>query len=307
MIISESDGRQWLSNWRGVRVGIEASLTQIDSAAQPQSSAPGVDTREYPLGAPVGTPSPLREAFESVARALFDAAEFRRQPWYGSVAFRELARGFADRVQTADRQYANAELQLQAVAEVDGCCAHQEALAAIRGVNDAIGHVVLRIVPDHMAIAHLQQVPAPEVGGLLRRMRQQVSRAAHAVRTPWGTAHPMSPASGSGANVAGGTPPKAPPAPSDSRSRVAAVNDPPIDETALAILMELRDKHPVLVKNVDLEAATNLSKQPVTKVVTELIGKNLVIRPEGKRKGATVTPEGIALVDRIRKSSVNHP
>lgn len=88
---------------------------------------------------------------------------------------------------------------------------------------------------------------------------------------------------------------------------MAAVNDPPIDETALAILMELRDKHPVLVKNVDLEAATNLSEQPVTKVVTELIGKNLVIRPEGKRKGATVTPEGIALVDRIRKSSVNHP
>jgi predicted transcriptional regulator len=51
----------------------------------------------------------------------------------------------------------------------------------------------------------------------------------------------------------------------------------------------------------------NLSKQKVGEVVAELIGKNLVARPKGSRKGATLTQQGIALLDRIRKSSANHP
>ena len=117
--------------------------------------------------------------FESIAHVLFEAAEFRREPWNGAIGFRELGRDLASRIRTAERRYADSELQLQSVAEAEGC-AHREALAAIRRVNDAIGHVILGVVPDHMAVAHVRQVPAPDVAGLLRRMRQQVSRAAHA-------------------------------------------------------------------------------------------------------------------------------
>ena len=62
---------------RAVRVGIDARLAQLDRTAQPGVDADGIDTRNYPLDAPAGTPSPLREAFESIARTLFEAAEFR--------------------------------------------------------------------------------------------------------------------------------------------------------------------------------------------------------------------------------------
>jgi DNA-binding MarR family transcriptional regulator len=285
LVISEADGRHWLANWRAVRVGLDARLAQLDRTVQPGIEADDVDTRDHPLDAPAGTPSPLREAFESVAQALFEAADFRRQPWYGSAAFRDLARGFADRVHSADRAYAIAEIQLQAVTDADGC-AHREALAAIRRVNDAIGHVVLGSVPEHMAAAHLRHVPAPDVAGLLQRMRQQVSRAAHT------TAAARRLGAGSVVTAAGEA------RPTDSS---------PIDEAELTILAELSARHPILLKNVDLEAATRLSKQTVSRLITGLVGKGLVARPKGERKGATVTPEGAALVGRIRKSSADHP
>lgn len=67
------------------------------------------------------------------------------------------------------------------------------------------------------------------------------------------------------------------------------------------------DRRPLLVKNVDIEVAADLSKQKAGEVISELIAKNLAARPKGERKGATLTPEGIALVDRIRKSSADHP
>jgi hypothetical protein len=106
---------------------------------------------------------------------------------------------------------------------------------------------------------------------------------------------------------AGGEPGSQPDRATPAGNQSPARSDPVIDETELAVLGFLRDRHPVTVFNVDIEAAVNLSKQKVGEVVTGLIGKKLVTRPKGKRKGVALTPEGRTLVDRIRKSSADHP
>lgn len=80
-----------------------------------------------------------------------------------------------------------------------------------------------------------------------------------------------------------------------------------VNETELAVLNALYEQRPRLLKNVDVEVAANLSKQTVGEAVVSLLGKNLITRPNGRRKGATLTPAGIALVDRIRNSSADHP
>lgn len=167
---------RWLATWRGVRIGVEARLGHFDPPPDADGSSDGLDTRDDPLDAPAGTPSPLREAFEAVALALFDAAVFRRESPAGGLAFREAARGLTARVHAAERRYAEAELPLQAAAGAHGC-AHRAGLATIRRVHDAVGHVMLGGVPDYLAAAHVRQIPAPDVRGLLRRMREQVSRA----------------------------------------------------------------------------------------------------------------------------------
>lgn len=93
---------------------------------------------------------------------------------------------------------------------------------------------------------------------------------------------------------------------------VVTGNDPvavplTIDEAELAVLNAIYDRMPVLVKNTDIEPAAGLSKQTVGDVIVVLIDKGLVIRPNGERKGATLTPAGVALVERVRKSSTVHP
>lgn len=82
---------------------------------------------------------------------------------------------------------------------------------------------------------------------------------------------------------------------------------PAIDQAELAVLSVLRSKHPLLMKNVDIEAAAELSKQKVGEVVTGLIDKGLAARPAGGRKGVGLTPNGVVLVDRVRNSSADHP
>ncbi len=176
-VISNADTPSWLSNWRAVRVGIDARLEQFDRAAQHVETIDDVDTRDYPLVAPAGTSSPLREAFESIASVLTEAADFRRTLSDPGIEFRERAHSVSAQLRAADQRYAEVELHLQAVADGEGC-AHRQTLSVVRGINDAIGHVMLGVVPEHMAVAHLRQVPTPDVAGLLRRMREQVSRAA---------------------------------------------------------------------------------------------------------------------------------
>src|SRR5262249_2926066 len=137
-----------------------------------------VDTREVPLNAPNGTPSPLREAFEGVAASLFQAAEIRRCPPNVQLLFSEEAHRLSAAFDAGRERYAAAELLLQAVTDNNGNGAHQAALNVVCRVNDACGHVMLGVVPFPRATAHILAVPAFDLAELLRAMRQQTSRAA---------------------------------------------------------------------------------------------------------------------------------
>ena len=82
---------------------------------------------------------------------------------------------------------------------------------------------------------------------------------------------------------------------------------PGLDTAAVAVLMFLGKEHPKLMRNVDIEVATDLSKQTVSNAVAELIDNKLANRPKGDRKGTTLTSEGHALWERWRRSSTDHP
>jgi DNA-binding MarR family transcriptional regulator len=82
---------------------------------------------------------------------------------------------------------------------------------------------------------------------------------------------------------------------------------PGLDAAAFAVLTELGNAYPKLLKNVEIEVAAGLSKQTVTNAVADLIGRNLAARPRGQRKGATATARGLALLERVRNSSADHP
>ena len=68
-----------------------------------------IDTREHPLEAPAGTPSPLQEAFDAVARALFEAAELRRSPPTSPLLLRIAADALVEALSTATKYHARAE------------------------------------------------------------------------------------------------------------------------------------------------------------------------------------------------------
>lgn len=137
-----------------------------------------IDTRAVPLDAPNRTPSPLREAFEAVAHAVFVAAEMHRSPSSSGPLFETEAHNLARELRAARSAYAQAELRLQAVSPATGKCAHQEALNAVNQINDRVGHVMLGIVPLEEAVAYLKKPCGFRPIPLLRAMRRQVSRAA---------------------------------------------------------------------------------------------------------------------------------
>ncbi len=188
----------WEAEWRAILVAVEAQLAAMDPrplACQPPASLQ-VDTSEVSMEAPAATPSPLREAFEAVAQALLMANEVRRFPQNIRSIFVQQANVLAVRWHTASDRYAAAELNLRAVADDDGRCAHHEALNAVRRVNGAVEQVMRGIVQFHRATAHILAVPAFDLAELLWAMRRQTSLAALRMR---GTAAP--PAS---QNVMGG-------------------------------------------------------------------------------------------------------
>ena len=85
----------------------------------------------------------------------------------------------------------------------------------------------------------------------------------------------------------------------DTGAEAAASEGLPIDAQALAVLRALDEVHPRLLKNVEIEAATDLSKQTVGHVVKTLIARGLAERPEGERKGTTRTHAGKELLSRF--------
>jgi len=168
------------SEWRAVRVAVDARLAALDHCTLPCQTATGLqlDSREVSLEAPAGTPAPLRQAYDAVADALFQAAEMRRCPPAAHPMFEDQASALADAYHAARDRYAPAERLLQAVTDDAGHCAHQAALNAACRVNDAAGHVMLGIVPPHRAVVHVQAVPTFDLTALLQAMRRQTSRAA---------------------------------------------------------------------------------------------------------------------------------
>jgi hypothetical protein len=103
---------------------VHALAVRADGSGIPPGQATlQVDAREVPMEAPAGTPSPLREAFDAVAEALFQAAEMRRCPPNGRPLFEDQARALSDARKTARERYGEAELLLQAVTDDNGRCA----------------------------------------------------------------------------------------------------------------------------------------------------------------------------------------
>jgi hypothetical protein len=138
-----------------------------------------VDTREVSLEAPLNTPSPLREAYEAVADAVFQAAELFRCPPADRTPFEEQANALSAACRAGGERYAAAELLLQATTDAAaGYCIFQEALDTARRVNDAAGLIMLNAVPFPQATAHIRAVGSFNPAELLRAMRRQTSRAA---------------------------------------------------------------------------------------------------------------------------------
>jgi hypothetical protein len=74
---------------------------------------------------------------------------------------------------------------------------------------------------------------------------------------------------------------------------------PAFDTETLAVLKALDEAHPRLLKNVEIEAATRLSKTTVGAAVRVLIDRGLAGRPEGERKGVAITLAGKEVLSRI--------
>lgn len=75
--------------------------------------------------------------------------------------------------------------------------------------------------------------------------------------------------------------------------------NPVLDKETLAVLKFLDENQGVCKHNVDIEAGTELCKATVRRAVTWLIKKSLASRPNGERKGTTISDQGIALMERI--------
>jgi len=135
-----------------------------------------LDTREVSLEAPAETPSPLRDAYEAIARTLFAAWGLRRNSPKAQSLFEQDVRSLSQAWKASRKKYQAVEIFLQA--EAHGRCAHQEALNVIMRVNDACGHVMNGYIPFLQAVNHLKKVPPFDLARLLKEMRRQASRAA---------------------------------------------------------------------------------------------------------------------------------
>jgi hypothetical protein len=138
----------------------------------------GIDTRELPLEAPAGTPSPIREAYDAVAEALYHAWLVRHGEPLTGPAFRDEARQLSAAYRNGLEKYRQAEIWLQSVTDQTDRCAHSDALAAVSRINDACGHAMLGVVPNSEAVSHVRAAPGLSLAKLLTAMRQQSSRAA---------------------------------------------------------------------------------------------------------------------------------
>ena len=79
----------------------------------------------------------------------------------------------------------------------------------------------------------------------------------------------------------------------------SADNNPVLDDGMLAVLTFLHENEGVCRLNVDIQVGTSLSKATVGRAVTYLIRIQLAFRPNGERKGTSITNPGKEFMKRI--------
>jgi excisionase family DNA binding protein len=119
----------------------------------------------------------LKQAYESLASVLVDAAGLRSNPPSSGLGFREFAKKLVMNLRSARSIYEPVELELQAAAG-DGGCAFRRGLDAVQRVVDAMGQVMLGQVPDAEAVAHVRSTPCLGLPALFDAMKAQLGRAA---------------------------------------------------------------------------------------------------------------------------------
>lgn len=67
---------------------------------------------------------------------------------------------------------------------------------------------------------------------------------------------------------------------------------PPLDANDLAILQAFANASPAILIIVDVCGRTGLSNKTVGEKISRLLNAELLERPNGERKGATITPKG---------------
>lgn len=75
-----------------------------------------------------------------------------------------------------------------------------------------------------------------------------------------------------------------------------------VDPRDVAILRALDKRAPQLCYLVDLEAEDCGTRKTISKRLTKLVEKDLAVRPDGERTGATITPAGRQLLLRCPPS-----
>ena len=101
------------------------------------------DSRKLSKEAPTGTPSPLREAYEAVAEAVFHAWEARYLPNDNRFVFEDaIAVPLSNAWRSARRMIAENKIWLRSQAPV-AFDHFQKALDEVAQINDACGHVML--------------------------------------------------------------------------------------------------------------------------------------------------------------------
>ena len=181
---TEDEDCRWLEDWGGVLAGLDVRLRAADTGPLP-----------IPPDAPRRTPSPVKEAFEAVARCLLHVCKIRRNPPTVLPQFRREAASLSDLLREAREAFAEATIELQAVLEAGGCCAFGEALGHCTEVGRAVDHVSSGTVPFWRASAHVVgSAVAIDYPPLIERLyRQTITAAERILRHATSTSTPPAP------------------------------------------------------------------------------------------------------------------
>src|SRR5262249_1337724 len=78
-----------------------------------------------------------------------------------------------------------------------------------------------------------------------------------------------------------------------------AATSPALDDEDVEILRILKKRAPMLLTVGQISVPTGICETTVAQRVKQLIAVGLATRPKGPKRGATITPEGQALLSKI--------